>query len=54
MPATPPSLRANQDTFFVSRLPSPASASNGEFDDIVTWGNLNTLILKMTDAGKLP
>jgi prepilin-type N-terminal cleavage/methylation domain-containing protein len=54
MPATPPALRANQDTFFVSRLPSPASASNGEFDDIVTWGNLNTLILKMTDAGKLP
>jgi prepilin-type N-terminal cleavage/methylation domain-containing protein len=39
---------------FVSRLPSQAGAPGGEFDDIVTWGSLNTLFAKMVQAGKLP
>jgi prepilin-type N-terminal cleavage/methylation domain-containing protein len=39
---------------FVSRLPSAPGATGGEFDDIVTWGNLNTLFGRMVQAGKLP
>jgi prepilin-type N-terminal cleavage/methylation domain-containing protein len=47
-------LRAAQDRYFVSRLPSAPGAPGGEFDDIVTWGNLNTLFGRMVQASKLP
>jgi prepilin-type N-terminal cleavage/methylation domain-containing protein len=39
---------------FVSRTPSAIGAPGGEFDDIVTWGNLNTLFSRMVQAGRLP
>jgi prepilin-type N-terminal cleavage/methylation domain-containing protein len=41
-------------TIFVSHTPSAAGSCSGEFDDIVTWGNLNTLFSRMVQAGKLP
>jgi prepilin-type N-terminal cleavage/methylation domain-containing protein len=44
----------NGDFAFVSHTPSPVGAANGEFDDIVTWGNLNTLFARMVQAGRLP
>jgi hypothetical protein len=47
-------LLANQDNYFVSRTPSVSTATGGEFDDIVTWGSLNTLFARMVQAGKLP
>lgn len=47
-------LSAAQDLVFVSRTPSSAGAPGGEFDDIVTWGSLNTLFARMVQAGKLP
>ena len=39
---------------FVSRTASAAGTPGGEFDDIVTWGSLNTLFARMVQAGKLP
>ena len=39
---------------FVSHTPAPAASAGGEFDDIVTWGSLNTLFARMVQAGKLP
>ncbi len=39
---------------FVSHLPSPSSAPNGEFDDTVIWLSTNVLINRMVAAGKLP
>ncbi|MEQ1519278.1 MAG: prepilin-type N-terminal cleavage/methylation domain-containing protein [Usitatibacteraceae bacterium] len=42
------------DTYFVSHTPTPAGSASGEFDDIVTWGSLNTLFARMVQAGKLP
>ena len=42
------------DAFFVSHLPTQAGSASGEFDDIVTWGSLNTLFARMVQAGKLP
>lgn len=47
-------LSASQDLVFVSRTPSSTGALGGEFDDIVTWGSLNTLFARMVQAGKLP
>ena len=38
---------------FVSRIPTTQGVVN-EFDDIVTWGSLNTLFARMVQAGKLP
>lgn len=38
---------------FVSHTPTVAGCG-GEFDDIVTWGSLNTLFARMVQAGKLP
>ena len=38
---------------FVSRIPTSQGVPN-EFDDIVTWGSLNTLFARMVQAGKLP
>jgi len=41
-------------TTFVSHTPTPAGHCAGEFDDIVTWGSLNTLFARMVQAGRLP
>ena len=41
-------------TTFVSRAPTASDNCAGEFDDIVTWGSLNTLFARMVQAGKLP
>lgn len=45
---------ADNDRVFASHTPTPASAVNGEFDDIVFWISQNTLINRMVTAGKLP
>lgn len=42
------------DMYLVSRIPSTVDAVGGEFDDIVTWGSLNTLFARLVQAGKLP
>ncbi len=47
-------LAASQDYVFVSRIRADAGTPAGEFDDIVTWGSLNTLFARMVQAGKLP
>ncbi len=39
---------------FISNTPTVAATCAGEFDDIVTWGSLNTLFARMVQAGKLP
>lgn len=46
-------ITANATTF-VSHSPTAAGSCSGEFDDIVTWGNLNTLFARMVQAGRLP
>ena len=45
---------ANNNRTFVSHTPSPSTAANGEFDDIVIWLSPNTLLNRMVAAGKLP
>jgi len=47
---------ANTDSnkTFVSHIPAPRSATNGAFDDLVTWLSPNTLFNRMVAAGKLP
>jgi prepilin-type N-terminal cleavage/methylation domain-containing protein len=45
---------ATNATTFVSHTPTPSGNCAGEFDDIVTWGSLNTLFARMVQAGKLP
>ncbi|HEX4909626.1 MAG TPA: prepilin-type N-terminal cleavage/methylation domain-containing protein [Permianibacter sp.] len=42
------------DAYFVSHTRTSAGTAAGEFDDIVTWGSLNTLFSRMVQAGKLP
>jgi prepilin-type N-terminal cleavage/methylation domain-containing protein len=44
----------NGDFAFAFHTQTASGASGGEFDDIVTWGNLNTLFARMVQAGKLP
>ncbi|MBI5889368.1 MAG: prepilin-type N-terminal cleavage/methylation domain-containing protein [Nitrosomonadales bacterium] len=44
----------NDDQVFVNHVPSPATAPNGEFDDIVTWISPNILFNRMVMAGQLP
>ena len=39
---------------FIANTPTNAATCAGEFDDIVTWGSLNTLFSRMVQAGKLP
>ena len=39
---------------FVNHVPAPSSATNGTFDDLVTWMSPNTLLNRMVAAGKLP
>jgi prepilin-type N-terminal cleavage/methylation domain-containing protein len=45
---------ANNDRVFVNHVPTPSSATNGEFDDIVTWLSPNVLYNRMIAAGRLP
>jgi len=52
--ASLPTLTASEDYFFVCRIRTDAGVASGEFDDIVTWGSLNTLFARMVQAGKLP
>ncbi len=47
-------VSSGQKAVFVSHTPSPTGAPGGEFDDLVTWGSLNTLFARMVQAGKLP
>lgn len=41
-------------TYFVSHTPTAAGATGGEFDDIVVWSSINTLIARLNSAKKLP
>ncbi|MDO8263860.1 MAG: type II secretion system protein [Gallionella sp.] len=45
---------ADNDRVFVSHVPSPSTATNGEFDDLVVWISPNILLSRMVAAGKLP
>lgn len=45
---------ADNDRAFVSHVPAPSSAANGEFDDIVIWVSDNLIINRMVAAGQLP
>ena len=44
----------NNDRVFVSHTPTPSTATNGEFDDLVIWLSPNILFNRMVAAGKLP
>lgn len=44
----------NGNRVFVSHTPTPATAANGEFDDLVVWLSPYTLFSRMIAAGKLP
>lgn len=44
----------NNNPVFVSHLPAPVGATNGEFDDIVIWLSTNTLVNRLVVAGQLP
>lgn len=44
----------NNNKTFVSHPFTPATATNGEFDDIVVWISPNVLINRMVVAGRLP
>lgn len=52
--ANPNANSANNDRVFVSHVPAPSSAPNGEFDDIMTWLSPNVLYNRMVAAGRLP
>ena len=52
--ANPNPNSTNNDRVFVSHLPTPSTAPNGEFDDIMTWLSPNILYNRMVAAGKLP
>ena len=53
---TGPDELANTDnnSTFVSHMPTPADAPQGEFDDIVVWLSPNILYNRMIAAGRLP
>lgn len=42
------------DAVFVSHVPAPPGAANGEFDDQVLWISPNILFNRMLSAGRLP
>jgi hypothetical protein len=46
--------QGNVNAIFVSRLPEPASAAGGEFDDIVTWIAYPEFVRSMIAAGSFP
>lgn len=50
----PNPISGDNDRVFVSHTPTPATAGNGEFDDLVIWISPNVLINRMVAAGKLP
>ena len=52
--ANPNANSANNDRVFVGHTPTTSSATNGEFDDIVTWLSPNVLYNRMIAAGRLP
>ena len=52
--ANPNPNSTNNDRVFVSHIPTPSTAPNGEFDDIMTWLSANILYNRMIAAGKLP
>lgn len=52
--ANPNPNSSNNDRVFVSHIPTPSTATNGEFDDIVIWLSPNILLNRMVTAGKLP
>lgn len=49
-----PSSSLAADRVFISHDPAPATAANGEFDDIVLWLSPNVLFNRMIAAGRLP
>lgn len=51
---TDESKNLDDDRIFVLHEPSPSSATNGEFDDLVTWLSPNVLYNRMIAAGRLP
>ena len=52
--ANPNPNSTDNDRAFVSHVPTPSTAPNGEFDDIMTWLSPNILYNRMVAAGKLP
>lgn len=44
----------NGNRVFVSHTPTPSTATNGEFDDLMIWLSPNILFNRMVAAGKLP
>ncbi len=42
------------DKTFVSHTPTPSTAANGEFDDLMVWISNQVLLNRMVSAGKLP
>lgn len=44
----------DNDQVFTSHTPTPSTATNGEFDDLVIWLSANNLVSRMIAAGKLP
>lgn len=50
----PNPVSVDNDRVFVSHTPTPGTAANGEFDDIVIWLSPNVLINRMVTAGRLP
>lgn len=49
-----PQTTITADRAFVFHEPTASGATNGEFDDIVTWLSPNILFNRMVMAGKLP
>lgn len=45
---------ADNDRVFAFHAPSPSTATNGEFDDLMLWVSPNILFNRMVAAGKLP
>jgi|SRR3989338_7015200 len=52
--ANPNPNSANNDRVFVSHTPTPSTAPNGEFDDLMIWLSINTIFNRMVAAGQLP
>lgn len=48
------SANRDADPVFVSHDPTPASATNGEFDDSLMWLSSNILFHRMLASGQLP
>lgn len=51
---TDESKNLDGDRVFIFHEPTPSSATNGEFDDLVTWLSPNVLYSRMIAAGQLP